>query len=69
MRGEPLRVAQPFDIFRIQTEGGVCWIGSAENLEAAKMTVKAASAKEPRDFLIVSLETGWKTEIKAEPAA
>jgi hypothetical protein len=47
---------------------GVRWIGRAENLEAAKAVVKAAAAEQPGDFLVVSLETGWKMEIKA-PAA
>jgi hypothetical protein len=47
----------------------VGWIGSAENLEAAKALIKAKSAKEPGDFLIVCLETGEKMEIKFDPAA
>ena len=57
-------VARPLDIFRMVPEG-VRWIGSAENLEAAKALIKAKAAEEPGDFLIVSLETGWKIEIKA----
>jgi hypothetical protein len=50
-------------------EGGVRWIDSVENMEAAKLLIKAESAKESGDFLVVNLETGHKTEIKAEPAA
>ena len=57
------------DIFRIRVDGGVRWIGSAENLEAAKALIKAESAKEPGDFLVVNLETGHRVEIKADPAA
>jgi hypothetical protein len=57
------------DVFRIQMEGGVRWIDSVENMEAAKLLIKAESAKESGDFLVVNLETGHKTEIKAEPAA
>lgn len=60
-------MARPFDIFLIQAEGGVRWIASAENLEAAKLLIKAESAKQPGDFLVVCLETGWKLEIKAAP--
>jgi len=67
--GSPLRLARSLDVFRIQVEGGVRWIGSAENLEAAKALIKAESAKQPGDFLVVNLETGDKMEIKAEPAA
>ena len=59
---------QPLDIFRMVPEG-VRWIGSAENLEAAKALIKAAAAEQPGDFLVVSLETGWKMEIKAPGTA
>jgi len=61
-------VAQPLDIFRIQTDG-LRWIGAAENLEAAKVLIKAESEKQPGDFLVVNLDTGYKMEIKADPAA
>lgn len=62
-------MVRPLDVFRIQVEGGVRWIGSVENLEAAKALIKAQSAKEPGDFLVVDLESGDRMEIKAEPAA
>jgi hypothetical protein len=52
------------DIFRIVPEG-VRWMASVEDLEAAKMLIKAKAAELPGDFLVVSLETGWKMEIKA----
>ena len=53
------------DIFRIVPEGGVRWIGNAENLEAAKVFIKEVSATQPGDFLVVSLDTGSRMEIKA----
>lgn len=59
---------QPLDIFRIVPEG-VRWMGSAENLEAAKALIKAKSVEQPGDFLVVSVEAGWKMEIKAPGAA
>ena len=59
---------RPFDVFRIVPEG-VRWIGSAENVDAAKALIKAVSAEQPGDFLVVSLETGWKMEIKAPGTA
>jgi len=58
-----------FDVFRVQTEGGVRWIGTVESIEAAKALIKVESAKPPGDFLVVNLETGHKMEIKADPAA
>jgi len=59
---------QPLDIFRIVPEG-VRWIGSVEDLEAAKALIKARSAEHPGDFLVVSLMTGWKMEIKTPGTA
>ena len=57
------------DVFRIDTEAGVRWVGSTENWEDAKALITAESAKHPGDFLVVNLETGRRVEIKAEPAA
>ena len=45
------------------------WLGSVENLEAAKALIKVQSAKEPGDFLVVDLESGDRMEIKVDPAA
>jgi hypothetical protein len=67
--GEPLPLERPLDVFRIQAEGGVRWLGSVENLEAAKALIKVQSAKEPGDFLVVDLESGDRMEIRADPAA
>jgi hypothetical protein len=61
-------IVAELDIFRVQVRGGVRWIGSAENLEAAKVLIKADATKRPGDFLVVNLQSGEKTEIKG-PAA
>jgi hypothetical protein len=61
-------MTQPLDIFRIVPDG-VRWIGHAENLEAAKVLIKAKSAERAGDFLVVSVVTGWKMEIKAPGTA
>jgi hypothetical protein len=66
---EPLFLAQTFDIFRVQVEGGVRWMGSVENMEAAKALIQAESVKQPGHFLVVNLQTGDRLEIKADPAA
>jgi hypothetical protein len=47
----------------------VRWLGSVENLEAAKALIKAECAKQPGDFLVVDLESGDRMEIKVDPAA
>ncbi len=61
-------MAQAFDIFRIQVDSGVRWIGSVEDMKGAKALIKDESAKEPGDFLVVNLQTGDRVEIKADPA-
>jgi hypothetical protein len=61
-------MAQPLDIFRIVPEG-VRWIGNVENLEAAKALITAKCGEQPGDFLVVSIVTGWKMEIKAPGTA
>ena len=61
-------LAQQLDVFRIVPDG-VRWVGSAENLEAAKALIEAQATEQPGDFLIVSLETGWRMEIKAPGTA
>jgi hypothetical protein len=57
-------LAGSLDVFRIQAEGGVHWIGTSETIEAAKALIKAESTKQPGDFLVVNLETGQRVEIK-----
>jgi len=52
------------DIFRIVPEG-VRWMATVEGLEVAKALIKAKSAEQPGDFLVASIATGWKMEIKA----
>ena len=61
-------MARNLDVFRVVPEG-VRWIGSVENVEAAKALIEAKAAEGPGDFLVVSLETGWKMEIKAPGTA
>jgi hypothetical protein len=56
------------DIFRIVPEG-VRWMASVEDLEAAKALIKAKAAEQPGDYLVVSIVTGWKMEIKAPGTA
>jgi hypothetical protein len=67
LRG-PFFLAQTLDIFRIQVEGGVRWIGSVENVEAAKALIQTESARQPGDFLVVDLQSGHRIEIKGTAA-
>jgi hypothetical protein len=56
---------QPFDIFRIEKDGGLVWVGTAETMDAAKARARAECASKAGDFWIVSLKTGNKLELKA----
>ena len=59
---------KPLDIFRIVPEG-VRWMASVEDLEVAKALIKAKASEQPGDFLVASIETDWKMEIKAPGTA
>jgi len=54
-----------FDIFRIDNDGGLCWIGTADDVtEAQKLVTKQPSAG-LRDFVLFDLRTGAKRAIKS----
>jgi hypothetical protein len=59
---------KPLDIFRIVPEG-VRWMGSVKDLEGAKALIKVRSVEQAGDFLVVSIDTGWKMEITASGTA
>lgn len=56
----------PLDIFLVNKDGTLVWKGTAENLEVAKLSVKALMATTPADYVIYSHQTGHKTIIKAD---
>jgi len=57
---------RPLDIFKLEKDGSLLWKGTAENIEIARLSVKALLASSPADYLIFSPETGEKTIIKAD---
>ena len=67
--GGRFALVRPLDVFRIQPGGGVRWIGTVEDMEAARALVKTEATKGSGDFLVVNIETGDRTEIKVDPAA
>ena len=52
-----------FDIFHVETDGGLRWIGTSNTLESAVSSVKILAAPTPGDYVIISKETGEKTFI------
>lgn len=59
---------RPLDIFKLEKDG-IVWKGTAENLEVAKLSVKAMVETSPGDYLIFIPATGDKTVIKFEECA
>ena len=51
------------DLFRLEN-GGVLWLGSAENLACAKARLEELAAHSPGEYLVVNLETGHRHVIK-----
>lgn len=47
----------PFDIFRVEPNGDVLWIKSAEDLKSARLAVKDLMAASPHDYVIHSHST------------
>jgi hypothetical protein len=58
----------PFDIFRLETGGGVLWLGSAESLQNAKARVQEFGARPAVDYLILNQETGAKLIVRLDDA-
>jgi hypothetical protein len=53
-----------FDIFRIDKDGGLFWIGTADDvLEAQKLVTQNPSRS--KDFVLFDLKTGAKMAMKA----
>lgn len=57
------------DIYKFDQHGCVVWIGTAQNLEIAKQTVKILAVSSPADYLIVSPATGEKVVVKFDSGA
>jgi hypothetical protein len=55
----------PFDIFRIEAQGEVLWIRSAEDLKSARLVVKELMASSPHEYIIHSHSTNNDLVIKA----
>jgi dipeptidase len=52
-----------FDIFRKSPEGGMVWIASSKDLEAAKERIKLMAANEPREYIVFCQATQEVVEV------
>jgi hypothetical protein len=48
-------------LFCVETNGGLRWIGKSNTLESAVSSVEILAAPTPGDYVIVSEKTGEKT--------
>ena len=53
-----------FDIFRVDKDGGLLWIGTADNVAEAQKLVNQQPAGS-RDFILFDLRTGAKKVMKS----
>jgi hypothetical protein len=51
-----------FDIFRMEKDGGLLWIGTAGDVKEAQ---KVVTPPVSRDFILFDLKTGAKMALKA----
>jgi hypothetical protein len=47
-----------FDIFRIEKDGGLFWIGTADDVAEAQKLVTKQPSPGSRDFILFDLKTG-----------
>jgi hypothetical protein len=53
-----------YDIFRAAADGGVLWLESAADFDAAKARVKILAASSPAEYMIRNQRTGQRISIK-----
>ena len=55
----------PLDVFKVEKDGNLRWIETADTLESAKARIAALGAKSPGEYVIYSQKTGNRTVVKA----
>jgi hypothetical protein len=58
----------PFDIFRLDAEGKLRWLQTADSLQGAKLRIEVLALSDPGRYVIFSQKTGNKTVIDAGKA-
>ena len=54
----------PLDVFKVEKDGKLRWLETADTLESAKARIEVLGAKSPGEYVIYSQKTGAKTVIK-----
>jgi hypothetical protein len=55
----------PFDIFRLDKDGSLHWLQTAESLQAAQLRIEVLGLSAPGQYVVFSQKTGHKTVITA----
>ena len=53
----------PFDIFRLEKDGSLQWLQTADSLQAAQLRIEVLGLSAPGQYVIFSQKTGHKTVI------
>ncbi len=53
----------PLDIFKTYWDGSLLWRGAAENLAAAKASIKKFAVSTPGEYLVLDQNTGHSVRI------
>jgi hypothetical protein len=56
----------PFDVFKHEPDGSLCWCGAFQDFEAAKTKVRELLVSSPGEYFIFSQSTGNKLYIKPD---
>ena len=58
-------MVHPLDIFKTDSDGGVLWRGTADNLVAAKACIKKLAVSSPGEYLVFDQHTGQRVLVTA----
>ena len=50
-----------FDIYRVDFDGSVMWLGSAQSYNVALLEIELTAVEAPGDYIIVNRQTGDRT--------
>lgn len=55
----------PFDIFRLDKDGNLQWLQTADSLQSAQLRIEVLALSAPGQYVIFSQKTGSKTVVTA----
>ena len=56
----------PFDIFRLDKDGSLQWLQTADSLQAAQLRIEVLGLSAPGQYVIFSQQTGHKAVVTTE---